>query len=385
MEYLTAQYLPLICFRVENLFFHNANCDQSNVGRMVLSQNPAILPMSFPIHAMAEVVEATKTHLRGKKHPRAYICSQLMSRTKVDNSRLKADLSADFTDLEDGENLAFLKAGDQLTVTESMDNNPSFPTSLSLNIGHELRNDRANYSLSRLLNPTHGREKELVKSLAHLLYFFVSSLDLVDEMAPFLPDTERFKKLYKAVELRKDRDKMFRESIPNCNQHLYLKDVSLMFGGREILLFGEEIIHQRAHTDFPRESLKRVHFLRHPNVRMALKPCSFMIPLFRDEPRSIYVGHPERQTVQIRYGTTLVCTGDLLHGTMSYRDNKWNPVIHGYICSRMYADPIGDSKDPLFGFDPQYDKANYDPDEQISDCKKKRKASVSLGSAPKRW
>ena len=157
-------------------------------------------------------------------------------------------------------------------------------------------------------------------SMGRLLFYIVSKLGIVEEVAPFTIDEQKFVTMYK--QKKRDYNHL---SKRNEDHHLMLNEISLLTGGNEREVCGDYVVHQFCHVDGKVQGLPNGKFL----------PGSVFLPL-SEEGRSIYIRSPATSTIHIPFGKILLFRADLPHGgvTTRFSGGKMWPAIHGHFDSK---------------------------------------------------
>lgn len=154
------------------------------------------------------------------------------------------------------------------------------------------------------------------------LFLHISvSLNLVDETAAQLFD---WAKVREHIDSAKNNPWVTYPVKENVEAHLFLAEISLLFGGHNLKKEGQAQ-HQRCHRD--------VNGLEE-NGALAVrsKPGSVMLPLM--DCRSIYMGYPESADcteMTIKVGEYIFFEGDQPHGGYTYEEPSWHAAIHLHI------------------------------------------------------
>jgi hypothetical protein len=182
-------------------------------------------------------------------------------------------------------------------------------------------------------------------AMSRLGFFFASRFGC-DQFSPFCVDE---RKLHSALQ---KKGALVNLSAPNPASHLELREISILFGGHEVRVVGEQPIHQMLHTD----AASPATFGRGWDKKIV--PSSFVIPLQSE--RKIYVRTPE-DIITVNSNRMLVYHGDLPYITRRarYRES-WEVAIQGHIDSRYHNRIL--QKVPLG----HVDKKGYHPLPHIS-------------------
>jgi hypothetical protein len=160
-------------------------------------------------------------------------------------------------------------------------------------------------------------------SMARVGYLLAMDLGVKD-FAPFLLDRQKLKLKFTK------KGNLLHCGSPNPDHHLFLKEISLLFGGHEMRVTGQLPVHQWCHTD-----CTTLHGTFLPNdweQKGRLPPGSLIIPL--EDSRSVY-GFTPASIQAILKGFMFVFRGDFPHGGITTRSNpSWNCAIHGHIDSK---------------------------------------------------
>jgi hypothetical protein len=160
-------------------------------------------------------------------------------------------------------------------------------------------------------------------AMVRFAYKLCCDLNITSEFAPFLPDLTKLKDQFNN-KWHGIRDFSFKK---NTEVHLFLQEISFLFGGHELRTTGKDPIHQVCHMDGEDHN----HVIdTNPQLQDKLRPGSFIIPL--ESERTIYHSTPAT-LLTVKKGHVLLFAGNLPHGGMTYRDDAWFPAIHGHLDS----------------------------------------------------
>ena len=195
--------------------------------------------------------------------------------------------------------------------------------------GETINTGNKNYNhddRSYILLPGYPVKEELgahnhYMSMARLLYRIVAVFGIEKELSPFLFDEDTLLESWEDSKRRK-HEYTFKT---NNNQHLNIKEVSVLFGGneREITPYGP--VHQNCHRDGG---------VKHINIPTGKFPPGSILAPLSQQGRSIYIRSPAN-TVNIPFGYLLMFRADLPHGGITRRNDNGNQqaALHGHLDS----------------------------------------------------
>jgi hypothetical protein len=117
----------------------------------------------------------------------------------------------------------------------------------------------------------------------------------------------------------------------NEEHHLLLNDISLLFGGSEFRVCGNEPIHQQCHGNI---AGGKVSLKGNNSLKSKVPNGSMIIPLVRQ--RQIYIKDPKEKILRSVTGQTIIFRGDLPHGGLTRRENNWDVAIHCHFDSTYH-------------------------------------------------
>jgi hypothetical protein len=172
--------------------------------------------------------------------------------------------------------------------------------------------------------------------MIRLLYHMAASLNISEEVAPTIFDLEE----------SLDKDGEFNGTIgchdrtnPNC--HLYLAEVSLLFGGhhKESDEGGTQVTHQFCHMDGETGNGPSIN--ENPYLLGRTKPGSFILPI--KNLRSFYMWCVDNLQ-WIYKGQYVFFSGNVPHGGTTRKirpgsndGREWHPAIHGHLDSIFHG------------------------------------------------
>jgi hypothetical protein len=161
------------------------------------------------------------------------------------------------------------------------------------------------------------------QAMVRFVYKLCCGFSLTSELAPYIPDIDKIQ-----AQFFHSAGGITNYSFQKNEQaHLFFQEISLLFGGHELITTGIHPIHQVRHMD----GEDNEHVIdTNPNLKDKFKAGSFIIPL--ESERSIYHCSPEMM-LMVKKGQVLVFAGNFAHGGITYREDPWFPAIHGHIDS----------------------------------------------------
>jgi hypothetical protein len=228
---------------------------------------------------------------------------------------------------------------DRLKLCNFHDEDIPNPPGKHIDFGHQNYNydDRAYEYLPSQNYPEVDKEKHR-EAMVRFFYFLASWLNIAEEAGSMVFDLESAKQHYIA-----SSNKLvgLPPSMKNKAAHLYLNEISLLFGGHcKMRNQEEDPIHQICHMD---GQTIFGELERNKELKGKQMPGSFIIPL--EDYRSIYVVTPQT-LVTVKRGQFLWFHGALPHGGITYKASKegrdWHPAIHGHLDSIFHERKSGD-------------------------------------------
>ena len=196
------------------------------------------------------------------------------------------------------------------------------------------------------------------KAMARLGYLLCTKLQMEDDFSPFLFDEE---KLEDYIRGRRMDDPPLHK--PNPTHHLFFFEASMVCGGNETRIYGEDLVHQRLHTDGEGEKkLSRI-----AELQGRVLPGSVSVYQGREvcQKRSMYFGAPrDSSIVDIHKGKGVVFAANAPHGGATNRgkDRGHFPTLHIHFDSKYVT-----RKQGYF----RTDTAAYVPDAHLKFCSDK--------------
>jgi hypothetical protein len=169
-------------------------------------------------------------------------------------------------------------------------------------------------------------KKKHLRLVTRLGYYLSTNLAMVKDFAPFIFCHSKMR------EKRLSGSKSLKDLCKdNKEHHLFLNDVSLLFGGSEFRVCGNEPIHQPCHGD---SAGGNVSLKGNDSLKSLVPNGSMIIPLVRQ--RQIYIKDPKEKILRSVTGQTIIFRGDLPHGGLTRRDNNWDVAIHCHFDSTYH-------------------------------------------------
>jgi hypothetical protein len=167
-------------------------------------------------------------------------------------------------------------------------------------------------------------ETEHIQAMARLGYHMVAQLGLEDEFSPFLLDNEAVMEMW-----NRGRKKIYTNKWKtNPKQHLFMREVSLLFGGIERRITGVEPVHQWLHQD----GAKNYDDMP-PGLTL---PGSFEVPL-EITGRPLCSWSPTKP-INVPFRSMIMFQGNFPHFGMTRRATEEMMVaIHGHLDSSHYV------------------------------------------------
>lgn len=177
-------------------------------------------------------------------------------------------------------------------------------------------------------------------STVRWIFHLTAHFSMSREMAPYVLN-------YKSIQEQMD-DKTSNITnwvhMPNPDCHLRPTEVSLLFGGHEQRVCGDDPTHQMRHRDGDTEQNP---YGKTEALNELFFPFSFIIPL--EDKRDLYIGTPAT-TISVPKNFYVIFRGDLPHGGVTFRQLEWHPCIHGHMDSDHHNRDSG-----LFNYSSEHD------------------------------
>ena len=177
-------------------------------------------------------------------------------------------------------------------------------------------------------------------SMLRWIFHLCSHFSLSKELAPYILNHPSIQ------EQMENKSSNLTNYVPMVNPDCHLRptEVSLLFGGHEQRVHGNDPIHQMRHRDGDTE---KNPFGDNEALNNLFFPFSFIIPLA--DKRDLYIGTPAT-TISTPKGFYIIFRGDVPHGGMTYRGPEWHPCVHGHMDSNHHTRDSG-----LFNYCSEHD------------------------------
>ena len=182
--------------------------------------------------------------------------------------------------------------------------------------------------------------EEHKSSMLRWVYHLTAHFSLSKQMAPYVLDHPNIQ------QQMDNKGTNLTSYVPMVNPDCHLRptEVSLLFGGHEQRVHGNDPIHQMRHRDGDTE---KDPFGDNEALNNLFFPFSFIIPL--EDKRDLYIGTPAT-TISTPKGFYIIFRGDVPHGGMTYRGTEWHPCVHGHMDSDFHTRASG-----LFNYCSEHD------------------------------
>jgi hypothetical protein len=297
--------LHLYTMRVEELYYHSLECsDQRPNSTLDLYHNNSLVVFKIPIDwIFGDTYKALVNRCERAEKITPFFHGDIDKQVKKD-------------------------------LLEDLDNKPSTKKKKFKPFGELINNNDVSYDMDDrqyLLLPSVESEDggtldklKHTSSMARLIYYLVTQLGIEKEFSPFLLDLDEARRRWHAEKRMSAGKSLMNIWKTNPAHVLYLREISLLFGGNEWRICGEQLIHQWLHTDGNFQgrlnSLSPSQFV----------PGSLVVPL-TDKGRTIYQFTPSK-THHVDMWEALLFRGDMLHGGVTRRDElTMDCAIHAHI------------------------------------------------------